>query len=106
MLSFNLEDSVNPATIKAAIMYHCNDVNILTERISTRAISAPAATEWREIFHLKLINVTTIARHAVEKIYDFKNAGIGNLNMMYEVVPYKTVVSIRGIFLSFRSLIL
>jgi hypothetical protein len=52
-----------------------------------------------------LIIVTISERIAIEKIKDFKKTGIGNLNIIYEVVPYKTVEIISGIFLSFLSII-
>jgi hypothetical protein len=58
----------------------------LRESIRIRLISAPAPTEWSEIFHQKFITVAMSERKAAEKINDFKNRGIGNLNIITEVV--------------------
>jgi hypothetical protein len=52
-----------------------------------------------------LIRVTIRERNAVEKMNDFKKTGIGNLKIIYEVVPYRTVEIINGTFLSFLSFI-
>jgi hypothetical protein len=101
ILSFNLEERTSPPIITAEIRYHSNGVNIFKERINTRLIIAPAPTECSEIFHQKLITVTISERNEVAKINNFKKAGMGNLKIIYEVVQYRRVVIISGIFRSF-----
>jgi hypothetical protein len=66
----------------ADIRYHSRGVIILNESISTRPISAPDPTAWRDIFHQKLIIVIIIEINAVANIKDFKKTGIGNLKTM------------------------
>jgi hypothetical protein len=66
----------------ADIRYHSRGVSILNESINTRPISAPDPTEWRDIFHQKLITVIIIERNAVANIKDFKKTGIGNRKTM------------------------
>jgi hypothetical protein len=57
----------------------------LKERISTNARSAPAAAECSEIVVQKYIIVMTSARKKIAKMYDFRKAGMGNRNIIYEV---------------------
>jgi len=90
--------------ITAEIRYQTNGVNIFRESTNTRLISAPAPTECREIFHQKFTTVTINERNAAVKINDFKNTGIGNLKIINEVVQYRKVVIMSGIFRSFLSL--
>jgi hypothetical protein len=85
-LSFRRAERTSPPTITTGTKYRSNGVNILRERINTRLISAPAPTEWSDIFHRKLTIVTMSEMKAAEKINDFKNTGIGNLNTINEVV--------------------
>ena len=85
MLSLNLDDRISPPAIITEIKYPERVVCILKESKSTIAIMAPAPTEWMEIFHHKLMTVTTRTRKDPVKINDFRKTGIGNLNTIYEV---------------------
>jgi len=65
-----------PAEIIAAISNHGRGVCIFIERIAIRAKSAPAPTEWIEIFHQKFISVTAITNSADASIKDLINSGM------------------------------
>ena len=52
---------------------------------NTSAVSAPAPTEWIDIFHQKLITVTIRERKKAAKINDLRKAGTGKRKMIYEV---------------------
>src|ERR1035437_11109865 len=84
-LSFNLEERTRPPAIIAEIRYHSNGVNIFKERINTRPIRAPEPTACRDIFHQKLITVTINESSVAAKMNDFKNTGMGNLEIIYDV---------------------
>jgi hypothetical protein len=102
--SFNLEERTNPVIITTGIRYHSKGVSIFRERINTRLISAPAPTEWSDIFHQKLITVTINERIEAPKIKDLRNTGMGNLKIMKVVVQYRRVLIMSGMFRSFLSI--
>ena len=75
-MSFNREERISPVIRMTEIRNHVRGAIIFRERTITIPASAPAPTEWSDIFHQKFMMVTAIVRIAVEIIYAFKNPGI------------------------------
>ena len=74
-MSFNREERISPVIRMTGIRNQVRGAIIFRERTITIPESAPAPTEWSDIFHQKFIMVTAIARIAVDKIYAFKKTG-------------------------------
>lgn len=78
-MRLNRDERTNPPAITVDTRNHIRGEYILNERIRTVAIRAPTPTECNDIFHQKLIRVTSIERKHVAKKKDFRNTGMGNL---------------------------
>jgi hypothetical protein len=102
-LSFSLDERTNPAEIITSSRGQRRGEFILKESTSTRAVIAPAAVEWIEIFHhiFKAVNKSDIKN--TPSINVFIKTGIGYRIIIYDVTAYRMDAIKSGSILSLLS---